>query len=349
MFHRRSIRPLLAGLACLGFLSSCREKPETFAIHSPIYPTGSQQVTYTLSLIEGAAEKVELFETVFNVSATGGLSGSNPESLIKTWDDPTFPLNFTRSGGYGTNKYVRYRFRVVGADKTYNHSIAFATSPYPVANAAIPVYVVGDVDRVLNCVFVRDSDLTNSLFLTHVGRNIDSSFHREEWIRRFRSSYNFYVNPHAGKASDFDTPDPHIYPSNNANLSFAQARIILHSASIRDWSDGTYVGTEYYNRGTILHETGHSLYGMADEYGGGSHWENDENPNNWDSKSQAEGAASGVGKTTADVVKMGSDNWWKLCNGDCMMLRTGLTIFPYDQPCRNRIFQRLVDRSSDNW
>ncbi len=343
-----SFIPLL-GLAAMLLMSSCRETPKTFAIHAPIYPTGSQQVTFTLSRISGDVTTVELYESISNVSATGALSATTPEALIQSWSSPAFPLNFTRASGYGTNKYVRYRFKVIGNGHTYNHTIGFATSPYPVTNAAIPVYVVGDVDRVLNCVFVRDADLTTSLYYTHVGRDIDSSFHREDWVRRFRNSYNFYVNGPTATAGDYNLGTSHVYPSNNGNLSFAQARIILHSATKRDFSDNVYVGTEYYNRGTILHETGHLLYGMADEYGGGSHWQNAENPNTWTSLAGAQAAASGVGKTNADAVKIGSDPFWKLCNGQCMMLNTGLTIFPYDAPCRNRILQRILDRSSGNW
>ncbi len=344
--------PYLIGAISIFLFSSCKQDPETFAIHNPIYPTGSEHVTFTLNKRAGDVSSVKLFEIVADVNSSGTLSGATPEALLQSWSSPSFPVTFTKSSGYGTNKYVTYRFEVSGNNHTYNSSISFATSPYPVANAAAPVYVVGDVDRVMNCVFVPDADMasTLSLFYTSVARDIDSSFHQEDWVRRFRYSYNFFVNPFTGTAGDYDLGTPHIYPSNNSNLSFAQARIILHAATRRDFSDGVYVGTEYYNRGTILHETGHLLYGMADEYAGGSHWQNATNPNNWTSLAGAQGAAPGVGggKKSADAVQMGTDPFWKLCNGDCMMLRTGLVIWPYDAPCRNRIFQKILDRAAGN-
>ncbi|MEY2561792.1 MAG: hypothetical protein QOG51_2207 [Verrucomicrobiota bacterium] len=344
----RSSTALILSLFSISLLTSCSESPETFAIHRPIFPAGSEQVTFTLSQIEGTVDSVNLYEVVANVDASGNLSGATPEALLKTWSSPSFPVTYTKSSGYGDNKYITYRFEVAGNSHTYNHTISFATNPYPVVDAAAPVYVVGDIDRVLNSVFVPDADMAGNMgqFLTGVADDIDLSFHREAWVRRFRSAYNFFVNPATAQAGDYDAGTPHVYPSNDANLSFAQARIILHSATKRDFSDGTYVGTEYFNRGTILHETGHLLYGMADEYGGGVHWQNDKAPNNWNSLAVAQSAAPGVGKTSSDAVQIGGDPWWKLCDGNCMMLNTGLNIFPYDQPCRDRIFLTILDRVS---
>lgn len=330
------------------FLMSCKETPETFAIHSPIYPAAREQVTFTLNRIDGNVKKVRLFNTINTINSSGNITSTVSETLLRTWDSPTFPINFTTSSGYGSNKLVEYRFEVMGDDKTYNHVIKFATNPYPVANSAVPVYAVGDVDRTMNVVFVPDQDMAGDLklFYTHVGRNIDSSFHREEWVRRFRSSYNFYLNPFTGKAGDFDKDPSHTYPTNDSYLDFAQGRVILHSTDLRDFSDGRYVGTEYFNRGTILHETGHLLYGMADEYSGGAHSQNSNLPNNWSSLTAAKNAAPSYhGKTATDAKQIGSDSWWKICNNNCIMLKTGQNIFPYDEPCKSRILFQLLQRA----
>jgi hypothetical protein len=344
--------------------TSCDDNPETFAIHNPIFPRAAEQVTFTLNKITGTVDTVKLFVTVADVDSSGNLSNRTPEAVLQTWSSPAFPVTHTSSSGYGANKYVTYRFEVSGNSNTYNHVISFATNPYPVlfetpgsifgrssAEAPAPVYVVGDVDRVLNCVFIPDVDITwvgqiTAQFYDAVSEDIDKAFHREECVRRYRHAYNFFVNQTWGQAGDYNAGTPHSYPSNHAQLSFAQARIILHTADKRDFSDGKYVGTEYYNRGTILHETGHLLYNLADEYQSGSHWRNAEMPNNWDSLAAAQSAASGRGKTSADAVRIGKDSWWKLCNGNCMMLNTGLNIFPYDQPCKDRILLTISRRSS---
>ncbi len=343
------------GLFALLFFGSCKPNPETFAIHTPISPDDNDNITYTLNRIAGGAvvDEVKLFVIVFNVNADGSLFTTNPETEIQSWTSPTFPVNFTTTGsGYGTNKLVQYRFQVKGNGKTYYHRISFATRPYPVVNAAIPVYVVGDQDKVINIVFIPDTSMDSrmTLFRNAVRSQIDSTFHQEDWVRRFRSSYNFFINPVTAIARDFDTGQGHVLPSNSANLSFAQGRAILHFQDIRDQSGNGYFSAEYYVRGTMLHESGHALYRLADEYdsASASHWEEAEWPNNWDNQTDAEAAAPGYnGKTAADVRVMGASDFYRICSNPCPMRSSGLPINNYDEPCKIRIFNVLIDRASN--
>lgn len=337
-------------LFCLGF-TSCKESPETFAIHSPISPNSTDRVTHTLNRISGAVDEVKLYTTVSTIDATGAVTSTGTESLANTWSSPSFPINFQSAvGGYGANKLVQYRFEVKGNNKTYNHRISFATRPYPVANAAIPVYVVGDQNKVMNIVYIPDTSMNTrmTLFRQTVGSQIDSTFHQEDWIRRFRNSYNFFINPVTAIARDFNTGMAHVPPSNSANLSFAQGRCILHFQDIRDQSGSGYFSAEYYVRGTMLHESGHALYNLSDEYdNSGTLRQVDPNPNIWDVKADAEAAAPSYGKTAADVQKLGSQDWYRLCNNSCPMRSSGPPINNHDEPCKTRIFYTLIERSKN--
>jgi hypothetical protein len=331
-------------------LTGCKENPETFAIHSPIYPDDDDGVTFTLSLIGGNVDEVKLYETVSTINSSGTVTSTVPEAELQTWSSPTFPLSFSRASGYGSNKLVQYRFQVVGNGKTYQHRVSFATRPYPVANAAAPVYVVGDQDRVMNMVFIPDTSMTRRMgfFYNSVRSQIDSTFHREDWVRRFRNSYNFYINPQTAIARDFDSGLFHVLPANSAQLTFAQGRVILHFHDIRDQAGGGYFSAEYYVRGTMLHESGHSLYRLADEYdhSSASHWEEATLPNNWDDQADAEAAAPSYGKVVGDVHEMGTSDWYRLCNDVCPMRSSGTPLRHYDVPCKNRILYVLVDRAN---
>lgn len=335
----------------LPLVISCKQNPETFAIHSPIYPSGTEAVSFTLRKIDGNVSEVKLFEFVADINSQGTLSATTPEREIQSWSSPGFPLTFNRSSGYGTNKFVTYRFQVKGNNKTYNHRISFATRPYPVPNQAAPVYVVGNQDNVMNLVFIPDTSMNSRmpLFYNSVGSQIDSTFHQEDWVRRFRSSYNFYINPRTAIARDFGSGLPHVLPTNSSELSFAQGKVILHFHDIRDQAGGGYFSAEYYVRGTMLHESGHSLYRLADEYDANdaSHWEESQFPNNWASQSNAEAAAPGYNKTAADVRKMGSQDWYRLCYNQCPMRSSGDNIKHYDQPCKTRILHTLLQRASN--
>lgn len=228
MYTIRRFKKNVFIVLCLPLAIACKQNPETFAIHSPIYPSSSDAVTFTLRRIDGNVSEVKLFEFVANVNSNGDLSATTPETEIQTWNSPGFPITFTKSSGYGANKLVTYRFQVKGNNKTYNHRITFATRPYPVTNHAAPVYVVGNQDKVFNVVFIPDTSMNNrmNLFYSSVGSQIDSTFHQEDWIRRFRGSYNFFINPVTAIARDFDSGLSHVLPSNSSNLSFAQGKVI---------------------------------------------------------------------------------------------------------------------------
>jgi len=342
----------LFGLGSSLLLSSCKQNPETFAIHAPISPGSAERVTYTLNRLDGNVEEVKLFTTVSTIDNTGNVTVAGAETEQQTWAAPAFPLSFQGpAGGYGANKLVQYRFQVRGNGKTYNHRVTFATTPYPVVDAAIPAYVVGNQDRVLNVVFIPDTSMVSrmGMFKDAVGDQIDNTFHREDWVRRFRNSYNFFINPRTAIARDFDTGQPHQLPSNSNMLTFAQGRVILHFHNIRDQAGSGYFSSELDVRGTMLHESGHSLYRLADEYDGSTtHRQTDPLPNNWDNKADAEAAApSYAGKTAADVREMGAgSDWYRICRNTCPMRSSGAPINNYDEPCKMRVLHVLMQRAS---
>ncbi len=228
---------LILALILAVLLCSCKQTPETFAIHAPIYPGSGQGVTFTLDRIDGDVETVKLYETVQTINSAGSVTATSTTVLLQQWSNPTFPLNFVKRGGYSANRIINYRFEVYGNKKHYTHSVKFATRPYPVANQPAPVYIVGDVNSVLDLVFIPDTDVNIDTFYRAVRTDIHEVFHGEDYIRRFRNSYNFFINPFTGHAHDYDTETrDHEIPSNWDQLSFAEGKVILHNRNIRDFS-----------------------------------------------------------------------------------------------------------------
>lgn len=343
-------RILLLCLFALFLFCSCKETPETFAIHTPIYPNAGQNVSYTLDKIDGDVSKVQLYETVQTINSSGSVTATSSTTLLQEWNNPTLPITFTKSGGYSSNRLVNYRFEVYGNDKHYTHDVKFAISPYPVLNQPAPVYVVGDINRIMNLVFIRDTDLTENTFKDAVRLDIHDAFHKETYIRRFRHSFNFFLNPFTGHAHDYDTEThDHEKPSNWNQLSFAQGKVILHQRSIRDFAQGgNLFSTEHFNRGTIIHESGHTFYSLADEYGSGSHWQESKFPNNWQNLSDCQSAAGGRGMASSDAHQMGASGWYKLCPNTCAMEITGQNLIYYSKPCTDRILHMILNRASGN-
>ncbi len=340
-----------ASIALLSF-SSCEKSPITLAMHDPIYPTGSQTVTYTLTkATSGTINSANLYVTVSTINSSGTVTSAGTETLINSWSRPVGDLTFTTSGGYGNNKLVAYRFEVVTPDETKNFRVTFVTRPYPVTDMPAPVYAQGDPDDVFDLVFIPDTDITNmNNFYSNVRGAILESFFDEPKLRFWRRQYNFYINTQTGTATDYDrrnTDGVHQVPSNNANLSFAEGRVLFHQNDLRDYASGGLFSSEMQNRGTILHELGHAWFDLADEYNSGSHYQTDPFPNNWPSLSAAQTAGGEYGscKSASDAVQMGTSGWYKLCVESCQMKATGLNRTTYDCPDQYRINYAILDNA----
>ena len=118
MYSYQSLKRSLFVAFCLPLAIACKQSPETFAVHSPISPSGTDAVSFTLRRIDGNVSEVKLFEFVANINSSGDVSATTPETEIQSWNSPSFPLTFTRASGYGNNKLITYRFQVKGNNKT---------------------------------------------------------------------------------------------------------------------------------------------------------------------------------------------------------------------------------------
>jgi len=346
MTHRLAVM-LAVSLAA----AACRQDPETIAIQDPVYPAAGESVAYTVERISGGAvASLRLFERVATIDATGAVTAPGTEVELANWASPADLVTHTKAGGASANSLVSYRVEVEGVNgKRYSHVITYAVRPYPVPNQPAPVFAVGDVDDVFDVVMIPDFDVTDiATFRDHARRMIREAFLDEETTRLFRRSFNFYINPDRGRATDYDriaTDGLHQTPANWANLSFAEGKVLMHQNNLRDYASGGLFSTELQNRGTMLHESGHSLFALADEYSGGAHWQAATLPNNWSSQAGAQADASSRGKTVADVVQIGTTAWWKMCASTCQMNVSGLAHSLYDRPDKDRVIFAVIDNA----
>jgi hypothetical protein len=352
---------IIARLCCLGFalfimaIAGCANIT-TRPLHDPIYPSSGETVTFNLKAESSSGiSNVSIYETISEVDATGVVTAGTP-SLLESRDFPAEPSSidedFSKAGGYDANRLVQYEFKVTnGDDKTRSHSVTFAIRPYPVTDQPAPVYAQGDVDDVFDIVLIPDTDVTNmTIWRDNCRELIVNTIHREETLRIFSRSYNFYINPRTGTATDYDRrhiDGSHQLPSNNANLTFAELRCLMHQNILRDYESGGIISMEMDRPQTFLHEGGHGLYALADEYPDGTHYEADEFPNNWEVRADAEADAPSRRKSAADVVKMGSSDWYKMCASSCPMRSGSALLFDFDEPCEDRIIYETLWNAID--
>lgn len=320
----------------------------TEPMHSPLYPDGDEDVEITVEAqSDDGIKTVKLYETVSDVNAAGVVTAGT-ENLIQTWNVVGAPAvntqSYTKVGGYGDDKIVTYRFHVTNDDnKTRSHEVSFATRPYPVPNQPVPVYAQGDPDDVMDLVFIPDEEINDmDEFRDRCQALISGTMHTEPTLNLMNRQFNYYINPVAGDAVPFGT-GAHTPPPNNANLAFAEAKALLHSTVFRDFASGNMFSMEWDRPQTLLHENGHAMFDLADEYGNGVHWEEATLPNNWDDLADAQADAASRGKDPADAVEMGTSGWYKLCDGTCPMASGSALLFDFQSPCSGRIMHVIID------
>jgi len=328
----------------------------TRPLHDPIYPSNGQTVTFNIRAeAPSGIKRVKIYETVSTVNAAGVVA-VGARSLLDTRNFPAEPAsideNFGKPGGYLANRLVEYEFEVTNGDnRTRTHDVTFAIRPYPVPNQPAPIYAQGDVDDVFDVVLIPDTDVTSlATWRTHCRDLIVNTIHREPTMKVFNKSYNFYINPERGTATDYDriaVDGTHQMPANNAHLSFADLRCLMHQNVLRDYASGGVISMEMDRPQTFLHEGGHALFGLADEYSGGAHWEAVEFPNNWGNRADAEAEAPSRGKSAGDVVQMGTTGWYKMCASDCSMISGSALFFDFDEPCEDRVVYETIQNAID--
>ena len=344
---------LIAFLGILGYIV-LQSTPEvlsaecnTFSIHSPIYPAENIAVTYTLLDIsaDNGVQSIKLIETVYNVNDSGVLSQVTPPTPIKEWDTPPFPPPPHLAGAHNAGEFITYKFEVTDlSGDLYPNSniIGYAINPYPPSTASeqpAPVYVQEDVGVAMDIVFIPDKDVPNmpSFYdncFSMIKDGILEDIRSHDMTKSLLRYFNFFINPQDGITTAF--PYVHVKPSNWDNLTFTDAQVIMHENDIRDHAEGTLCSTEQINRGTMLHEVGHALFGLADEYKGGGHYQAPYLPNNWNNRRDARSDAPLRHKKHNNVDRV-QKNVYKVCNTTCQMSKSGLTIVKYDVPCRDRV------------
>lgn len=363
--------------SCMDTCNCCNTSiviPRTVAIHSPIYPKDGNNVTFTLFLKNnGEPKKVELFVKKRTIDPLGMINPFSAEETLRTWNNPVnFPLTHPFYVVHA-NELTTYTFKITYGNSpsdNYQHQVTFATNPYPFsghpdlpeADVPAPVYVTGDVDHSCNIVFIPDNDLVGvermpgsdwePYFYTSVRDNILHGLFGEPHTSQFIHSYNIFINPHIGHFNpDTDVFDP---PDNLLNIdNFCQGKSYMHNKEFQEYANNSVAMLSFtnriYNRGYFMHESGHVLYFLADEYEFGKHWQFVNAPNNWVNADQAlswtdaHNDAPSYSLSDEHIFHLDedpvlTDHCHILCPYEgCQMGMGGTSVIPYGKPCKKAI------------
>lgn len=138
-----------------------------------------------------------------------------------------------------------------------------------------------DLDAAFNIVFVPDdsygdmSALANrQAFVTDIADVVENGYWQNQAYFNGLFHYNYFYMTESGSVTPRpDTPEgdfqcPTVtWPSEaDTDAAFADQLLLIHSNTLRDCGGGGRATAEPTSFRTVVHETGHGLFGLPDEY-----------------------------------------------------------------------------------
>lgn len=276
-------------------------------LHEPLWPQDGEEVTITAESLDG------------------GLNDRTADTVEVWVDDQSAPQlseSGTREATYTAGPYdegdtIAYGCRVEDDGEAVFSGWRRTQVGEPAERPVPVVFNAADIEAI-DVLFVPDEDSysgpADSDWLADAHALIRDFYYADEVFVSQQRGLNFWLAQDMGTADTgcaFGKPDGF-----DSDYSFADSVGIFHTDVFRDCASGRLfsaeAGANAYR--VILHETGHSPFGLADEYCcDGGYWQPSPHPNLYETADACEDDASDVGRTASDCRQFEDDDgnqWW---------------------------------------
>lgn len=192
----------------------------------------------------------------------------------------------------------------------------------------LPERTHGETSKRLDVLFVPDTDYGAAAdintwlptFTGHINNQIDQRLNGKEPVAGEMDRFNFYYTRDQGDASSSACGSSATLPTNIlADCSYIDTVVVFHTTEFGDCSSVTLSPNILSAEGPLgrsfIHEGGHGIFGLADEYDGPTrYFQPDPNPNIWATEELCRTDATAQGWTADDCNRFTTrqDDWWKL-------------------------------------
>jgi len=351
--QRRCLRALgLVGLAltCLGGCASAR----VAAFHAPMHPANTEAVTFRAEA-NGTVDKIVLSYRRFNLTVALGVLIQTevvPMTDLATCDPAgtisTLTCSHTMPSAFPASSLIEFQATVYDGDgKTNSDVYSFAAGDYPLPDDPIPIRLKGDTAGHLDVVFIPDTDITVANFRSQLGTVVEQIYFKYEAIKTWRGLYNFYYSAQQG---NYEESCSFTNPSNMATLTaVGDAVLFLHQNTLRDCRSGKRISSEINYDKSMIHESGHVLFNLQDEYCCDSSYSPQACYQNlFSSLASCQTEAANIGYPTSNCVQLTDGtttlSFWRIdpsgANGCMMGPHQHSSDSDFNQACRRRINHR---------
>lgn len=328
------ISKILAILAISAGTGGCSVQIQS--AHEPMHPLKEPLVISATAT--GYVGKIDLSIEESQIDASGNETVVSSMQIINTCD----PLFWRRSlsctdvihgvdGRHEDGRMIKFKATATSPlGKKVSETYQFATGEYPPPDKPIPIRVKGDVLKKFDIVLIRTDEFDLDFFRNYLDNIIEESFFKYSAFREWRMFFNFYYSPHNQSYEDscmFDGPDQAGIPASpdavmGSLMADSDVIVYLHEDEMRDCRKKGRFSAEFWFDKSIIHEAGHALFGLRDEYYGGLGPQCVAPRNVWHTESACEAETQADGLESGYCKERGSTSSWKFDQegqGGCIM------------------------------
>lgn len=255
--------------------------PKVLITHSPVIAKSSETVNFTATLQNDGKGpcRIDILVNTALVMTCNNLSTGDTCSYI--------------GGPYTTLEGSTVSYRVLATDsigKTDSRGycyFAITDNDYNWALDCMPARRTGKRTQKLNFVFHKADDYTSfGDFVDDIEDKMYDVYLQQDIIKKTDNfdTFNFYVYSKVAGSGNCGT----VHADTNTDIPWREVDAVLHTANLGDCTNVglTHFSAEGHNTKAFLHESGHAVFALADEYDGPTHYFQPLNePNIWSTES----------------------------------------------------------------
>jgi len=294
--------------------------------HSPVIAKSNESVTFTANAHTGAAYEMKIWVNNLVVKTctaspcvyTGGPYPAYQGSTVsyKATLHITSTCSLFCDGTDGANQFAI-------TDTSYGYP-----TPY------IPARVTGSTSSKEDLVFHKATDYaangsTFSVFLGHVKNKIFNVLGAQDIVDHNLSNFNFWVYNKDATSGGCGT----VHSDASTDMPWRDDDAVLHFENFQDCTNGglSHFSAEGTNTKAFLHESGHAVFGLADEYcGTTSYFQPSVEPNIWSGLASCQAEQTAKGRNPAACYQFcANQGGWKGIHTGTTVMTNGMVGDPW--------------------